>query len=49
MSNVVKGMLIMLMVLYIVSPVDFCPGPVDDIILLLIGLASKKGMSYIEG
>lgn len=48
MGNTVKGMIIILMILYIVSPVDFCPGPVDDIIVLLIGIASKKGVSYIE-
>lgn len=42
MNNVVKGMLIMLMILYIVSPVDLCPGPVDDFIVLLFGLASQK-------
>ena len=35
MNGVLKGMLLVLLIIYIVSPVDFCPGPVDDIILLL--------------
>ena len=35
MSGVLKGMLLVLLIIYIVSPVDLCPGPVDDIILLL--------------
>lgn len=48
MGNTVKGMIIILMILYIVSPVDFCPGPIDDIIVLLIGIASKKGAQYID-
>ena len=48
MGNTVKGMIIIIMILYIVSPVDFCPGPIDDIIVLLIGIASKKGVNYIE-
>lgn len=48
MGNTVKGMIIIIMILYIVSPVDFCPGPIDDIIVLLIGIASQKGIDYIE-
>jgi len=38
MSGVLKGMLVVLLVIYIVSPLDFCPGPVDDIILLLCAI-----------
>jgi len=49
MSSVAKGMILVLMILYIVSPVDACPGPIDDIIVLLIGLAASKESSMIEG
>ena len=38
MNGVVKGMILVLMILYIVSPVDACPGPIDDLIVLLIGV-----------
>ena len=48
MGNSLKGMIIILLILYIISPVDFCPGPIDDIIVLLIGIASQKGVDYIE-
>lgn len=48
MNGVAKGMIIVLMILYIVSPVDACPGPIDDIIVLLIGLAATKGSEAIE-
>ena len=48
MNDVAKGMMIVLMVLYILSPIDLCPGPIDDIIVLLIGLASSRGSGYIE-
>ena len=48
MSGVAKGMILVLMILYIVSPVDACPGPIDDIIVLLIGLAASKGQALIE-
>lgn len=42
MGSVAKGMLITLVILYIISPIDLCPGPVDDIIVLLVGLAAQK-------
>lgn len=48
MSDVAKGIIIVLMILYIVSPIDACPGPIDDILVLLIGLAATKGNRAIE-
>jgi len=30
-----RGLLVGLMILYIVSPVDAVPGPIDDIILII--------------
>lgn len=43
MNGAAKGMLIVLVVLYIVSPVDLCSGPVDDLIVLLVALGAQKG------
>ena len=43
MNDIVKGMLVVLMILYIVSPIDACPGPIDDIILGIVGIAAMKG------
>ena len=48
MNGVAKGMSLVLMILYIVSPIDACPGPIDDIIVLLIGLAVTKGREALE-
>ena len=48
MNGVVKGMILVLMILYIVSPVDACPGPIDDIIVLLMGLGATKSKSRNE-
>ena len=42
MNDVAKGMLILLMILYIVSPIDACPGPIDDIIVAIIGFAATR-------
>ena len=44
MADFLKGVLVTLMiVLYVVSPVDFFPGPIDDFILVIIGIMSTVG------
>ena len=48
MNGVAKGMILVLVILYIVSPIDVCPGPVDDIIVLLLGIAATKGREALE-
>lgn len=48
MNGIIKGMIIALMVVYIVSPIDACPGPMDDIIVLLIGLAAQKRLNTVN-
>ena len=47
MSGIVKGMLILLVVLYVISPLDLCPGPVDDLIVILLGVAARKQISEV--
>lgn len=41
MNGVLKGMLLVLLIIYIVSPVDLCPGPVDDLILFLCSVGGS--------
>lgn len=48
MNNVAKGMILVLMILYVVSPIDVCPGPVDDLIVLLVGIAAQKNRRAVE-
>ena len=42
MNSTSKAILMVLLVIYILSPVDLCPGPVDDIILFLCAMCSKR-------
>ena len=42
MNDVMKGIVLLAILLYIVSPMDIAPGPIDDIIVLLLGLATRK-------
>ena len=48
MRNFGKVMFLVLMILYIVSPIDACPGPIDDLIVLIIWLAAHKRKNVIE-
>ena len=43
MNNFGKFILTVLMILYVVSPVDACPGPIDDILVIILTQAMKKG------
>lgn len=45
MDSVMKGMLLVLILLYVVSPVDLMAGPIDDILIVLMGIASQKRTS----
>lgn len=45
MNDLMKGLVIMAILMYIVSPIDAAPGPIDDIIVLLLGLASHKQLA----
>lgn len=45
MNNCFKGLVIMAILMYIVSPVDAMPGPIEDIIVLLLGIASQKKLA----
>lgn len=42
MSDLKRLFIIGAILLYIVSPVDLMPGPLDDIIVTLIGIAARK-------
>ncbi len=49
MSNGVKVILVILVLAYIFSPVDAYPGPIDDVIVALLGVAAMKGPSITQG
>ena len=48
MNNFVKGMLVVLILIYILSPVDMCPGPIDDLIALLLGVAASAKLTTAD-
>ena len=48
MNNFIKGMILTMMIIYIVYPVDVCPGPIDDVLIFVIGLAAQKKIGFSE-
>ena len=44
-KSFLKIMLMVLVILYVISPIDAMPGPIDDVIVLLLGFAAKKRIS----
>lgn len=42
MNDILKGMFIVLIILYVLSPIDLMPGPIDDVIVILLGVAATK-------
>nr|WP_297707772.1 hypothetical protein [uncultured Butyrivibrio sp.] len=41
-NRFLQGMLFALLLVYVVSPVDFVPGPVDDILAIVLFYAANK-------
>ena len=41
-NNTLRALLLVFMILYIVSPIDACPGPIDDIIVAVMGVAARR-------
>ena len=42
MSNGLRTMVILFVLLYVLSPVDAAPGPIDDAIVMLLGMSAFK-------
>ena len=40
-----KWVLLIAVILYVVSPIDFLPGPIDDIIVAIMGIAVSRKIS----
>ena len=41
----VKWILLIAVILYVISPIDLFPGPIDDIIVAVMGIAVSRKLS----
>jgi len=42
MRNFFNGLFILFIIAYVLSPIDCVPGPVDDLILMLVGYTVEQ-------
>ena len=48
MNGFWKGFIVALLIVYVISPVDFIPGPVDDIVLLILSYVASSRKKLVE-
>ena len=47
-NNMTKALLIAFVIIYILSPIDAFPGPIDDFIVTLMGYAAQRRIGSAE-
>lgn len=48
MNRLTKVLILVAMMIYVVSPIDACPGPIDDLIVVLLSMAAQRKMMLPE-
>lgn len=48
MNQITKVLLLVFMVIYVISPIDAVPGPIDDLIVILLSMAAQRKMRLPE-
>ena len=43
MQNMIKFLMLIFTLIYVVSPVDACPGPIDDFLVMAMAMGAMKG------
>lgn len=47
-ANILKIIILITILLYFISPIDFFPGPIDDAIIGVLGLAAEYGLGKVK-
>ena len=45
MDDFMRAAILIFMIIYLVSPIDACPGPLDDALVILIGMALRRQLA----
>ena len=45
MDDFMRAAILIFMILYLVSPIDACPGPLDDAVVILIGMVLRRQLA----
>lgn len=41
-ADTMKVLVLIFVILYVLSPIDVCPGPIDDVILIIMSAAISR-------
>ena len=41
-DETMRILVLIFVILYVISPLDGCPGPIDDLIVIIMGFAARK-------
>ena len=47
-NNSMKTLILVVVLVYVISPIDAVPGPIDDVIVALLGMAARKHLTAAE-
>ena len=47
-NKFLKGLLAILLAVYVISPADLCPGPIDDVLAIRIYFMANKNANFLE-
>lgn len=45
MDDFMRAAILIFMILYLVLPIDACPGPIDDAVVILIRMALRRQLA----
>ena len=48
MNDLTKALILVVVLAYVISPIDAVPGPIDDVIVALLGMAARKHLTATE-
>ena len=44
-NDFLKTLILVVVIMYVLSPIDGCPGPIDDVIIAVLGVAARNRLS----
>ena len=43
-DDTMRVLVLIFVILYVLSPIDGCPGPIDDLIVIIMGAAVRRNL-----
>ena len=43
-DDILRVFVLVFVILYVLSPIDGCPGPIDDLIVVIMGFVARRSL-----